>query len=540
MIKKRLTAFCTALLLLAAFAGFNAFAYDVDFSIKPQEASVKQGDSITVNIVVTTQEKGYTEFEMQLLYEESVFSCESTYNENGYVGSGKNGAYTLIYKDPSIDEPSPTKKNDVFTIPVKFTVLSDATVGNTKFTGSVITCNGIDNLDLNSPVKLELAQLLSKTVTVAEASGADGETDDSDSEGTADSADPNANSGDNLDGLIEQPKLPSNEKSSYNWIEIVGIIIGGIIVFFSGCVVGYLFKQKKGDVFASGGDYYSPGRRGRSSRNDNGVDISRSSDHSGFNGASRNISEPQTGNNSFADSTASAQAANQQSYSPPTANIAGERTASGYTSSAEGTYSAGYRQPPMQTSYATGALQTSARVNQNSPDSPFSAVAPKTYTPGGNYGAPVNRQSQSYAQASQNTYTPTARPAVSFGVQGVGASATGNTASNPIEMAYRGEGTVGSYSPTPLLRAELTHPLILSFQRDKQALRLTPQQQAISLRLPKINSKILKPNIQSDVRATETPPLLNPIRDLAPTNRLALTSGRQVTHSLRQIHKTAL
>jgi len=165
---ERSTHTLSLLLILTVSAGLNAFAYDVDFSVKPQESSAKQGESVNVNIVITTQEQGYTEFEMQLLYDEAVFSCESTYNENGYVGSGKNGVYTLIYKDPSIDEPAPTQSGDVITIPVKFSVLSEATVGDTKLSASVIKCNGVNSLDLNSAVKLELAQLLSKTVKIEE------------------------------------------------------------------------------------------------------------------------------------------------------------------------------------------------------------------------------------------------------------------------------------------------------------------------------------------------------------------------------------
>lgn len=238
--------FLSVLMLFACFTGFSALAaYDIDFTIKPEETTVSQGQTFNVNIVVTTaSSNGYVNFLFKLMYDETVFSCESTYSEGGYTGSGTNGIYTLEYSDPTQEgtEYTPTSRGDIVTIPVKLKVLNDAKVGSTKISGSIESCNGIDTLDLNKEVKLALANLSTKTVTIQEDDG----TYTASSETPAQTPDDTETEDDPAQELMTQIPSPtaSTENDGASWGLIIGIIFGGIVVFCMGIIVGYILGIK--------------------------------------------------------------------------------------------------------------------------------------------------------------------------------------------------------------------------------------------------------------------------------------------------------
>ncbi|MBQ6569198.1 MAG: hypothetical protein IJL87_02975 [Clostridia bacterium] len=448
MLKKILSV--AAALLLFCTVTLSAFAtYDVDFSVKPQASTVKQGDTLVVNIEITTAGQGYVDFEMQLEYDESVFSCESTYNEDGYVGSGKNGIYTLVYDDPGGEEnPNPTSKGDVVTVDVKFTVLQDAPTGAVSFAAKVKSCNGIDTLNLNAPVKLTLAKLYDKSVTVTEGDG---------TQITVDSNDP----GETFENDVRE-RTDNSGSSGVDWKLVVGIIIGGIIVFFSGCIVGYLMQQKKSEGGADDGGYY-PRKRGGRDYYDSQDDI-----------------DIGTGRNPYADSGVAA-AATGVSMGTQTGNSFLSSTMTGTNT---GTATFGGMQQPAQTAASTGysgnsfmpsGTQGTFSTGMTASQQPAYAGQQQGYAPRQGYAQqPAQTQPQQgfsvqnpgyqtsapqTAQQQMGSTQFTSRPLVNYGAGTNSAAVNSGIPQQPsygvpqdkpmMEMAYRGEGTVGSYRPTP-------------------------------------------------------------------------------------------
>lgn len=256
--RKIMVIFMLILLLVPAFSiGFDAsaaYAYDVDFSIKPDKTEVNAGDTFNVDIVITTRKSGYVEFDFELTYDESIVACElDSYNQDGYTGDGTaEGIFKLTYRDPSNSQtPTPTEKDSEYSVRVAFKAKDVTQKSNVVFKGKINKLSGVNTLDNNKVKALTPATLVDKNVYVLQATNvpeSTGETGVSSEDGTV--------SDDTTVGYIESmtgndtPQQIVEEKNN-DTLKIALIIVGGLIVFGSGFVVGYMVNSKKNNSAVS-------------------------------------------------------------------------------------------------------------------------------------------------------------------------------------------------------------------------------------------------------------------------------------------------
>lgn len=266
--RRLMAASMLVLLLLSVFSvgitASAAYAYDVDFSIKPDKSEVNAGDTFNVDIVVTTRKSGYVEFDFELTYDESLVSCElDSFNQDGYIGDGTaEGIFKLTYKDPSnSNTPTPTEKDTDYTVRIAFKAKDVSQRSNVVFKGKINKLSGVNSLDNNKVKALTPATLVAKNVYILQSTTPVGSIDES--------------SDDVSDEMISSEvvslvpvDVPQQivEEENNDTLKIALIIIGGLVVFGSGFTVGYMVRSKKDGTVSEKG--YSRDSFGSSSSAD--------------------------------------------------------------------------------------------------------------------------------------------------------------------------------------------------------------------------------------------------------------------------------
>lgn len=227
-LRKIFAAFFAVVTLFALASSMNAYALsDVDFTIdiNTNEQYIS-GNEVAAPIIIKTQtNNGYIEMELLLKYDKDVFNCTTTIDDNGFKTEVVEDGLKITYSDPTgSGKVSPIGE---YALPISFAVITGAAGGSYTFELQVVRCQGLD-ANGNKENNMTVSDAKSKTVTVVETSdGGEGAT-------------------------TTEPTLYAITTTTYavqtqpgtSAGSIIAIIIGAIVVFAGGVVVGYILCQR--------------------------------------------------------------------------------------------------------------------------------------------------------------------------------------------------------------------------------------------------------------------------------------------------------
>ena len=226
------------LALIFAFPPMRAGALsDIDFTIDVDTSKEYiAGNIIEAPILIKTQtENGYVEMTMVLKYNQDALSCSSIYEEvNGFTTTVTDEGLNIYYKSPD-NSKSPM---DTYKLDIKFTVKTGVASGKYKLELDVDTNNvyGYDKNGNKDKGILTISDATAKELTIIE-------TGDSVTTAADDGGEANFYTG---IATTTQDVANGGEKGGcVSAGGVIAFIIGSIIIFIAGVVVGFLLCQKR-------------------------------------------------------------------------------------------------------------------------------------------------------------------------------------------------------------------------------------------------------------------------------------------------------
>lgn len=243
-------------------SGFTAFAdVDLDVTIVPPEDSVLNKQEFEVNLqILTKSTNGYVELQVNIEYDADLLALSAPVNQDGYRVTGSKGQLTLTYYDPT-GTNTPTPIGNEAMIPIKFIVLESAPDSTTKIKATV------DHAYNSSGKNITWTPIYDKEIEIVRIN--DSTDTSSDTESEEDDTSSTFVVGNNNGGVVSRTSSVAG-----NGGKIASVIIGAIVVFAAGMVVGYIicmrkFEKRKG-VDDKYDDYYEDDYVGDSSIDSSG------------------------------------------------------------------------------------------------------------------------------------------------------------------------------------------------------------------------------------------------------------------------------
>lgn len=211
-------------------------SYDIDFTVKPLAESVQAGETFTVNIVITSSNAGYKNFEFKLEFDSDLVKCESeSYDKDGYTGQlTQDGIFILKYAGDSS-----TQIGDKYTASIEFMSRGADEDKEAKFNGEVLSLK-------NGNGDLKPATILEKKVVIKEGVVQEESTEITTEDVTLSQAD------DVSDVTPQEVVTPvllstsnSQEENGLSVLEIVIMAAAAIIIFILGYFIGYKNGEKR-------------------------------------------------------------------------------------------------------------------------------------------------------------------------------------------------------------------------------------------------------------------------------------------------------
>ncbi len=269
----------TMLLLVVGFvycSSFTAFAaIDLDVTIIPPEDTVTNNQRFEVNLqMVTKSTNGYVEMVIKIEYDADILALAAPVNQDGYMVSGSKGQLTLTYFDPT-GTNTPTEIGSEVMLPIEFIVLESAPDTTTKIKAT------IDHAYNNKGKNITWTPIYDKEIEIIRINeGTDVSTDVSSEDVSSEFV-----VGNNAGTVSRTSSIAGNGG------KIASILIGAIVVFAAGVVVGYIICMRK---YENGG---MPSSKDYTADNDYDYDDYDDYDDDYYDNSSRNSS----GRNSYDD-----------------------------------------------------------------------------------------------------------------------------------------------------------------------------------------------------------------------------------------------
>lgn len=228
-------------------SGFTAFAaIDLDVTIVPPEDTVTNNQRFEVDLqIVTKSTNGYVELVIDIEYDADILALAAPVNQDGYRVSGSKGQLTLTYYDPT-GTNTPTEISNEVLIPIEFIVLESAPDTTTKIKAT------IHHAYNNKGKNITWTPIYDKEIEIIRIN--DGTTVSSDV--SSEEVSSEFVVGQNAGTVSRTSSIASNGG------KIASIVLGAIVVFVAGVVVGYIICMRKYEKGGSpspkdytGGDY---------------------------------------------------------------------------------------------------------------------------------------------------------------------------------------------------------------------------------------------------------------------------------------------
>ena len=228
-------------------SGFTAFAaVDLDITTVPPPDSVTNNERFSVDFeIVTKSTNGYVELQVNISYDADMLNLAAPVNKDGYRVTGSNGQLTLTYYDPTgTNTPTPIGNHAVVT--VDFIVQENAADGITKISASV------DHAYNSSGKNITWTPIYDKEVEIVRINQSDSASSEVSSE--------EAVSSEFVVGNGNAGVVTRTSSAAGNGGKIAAVLIGAIVIFAAGIVVGYIICMKKyeklGNPHDGYGEYY--------------------------------------------------------------------------------------------------------------------------------------------------------------------------------------------------------------------------------------------------------------------------------------------
>lgn len=233
-LSKKLSRVMAVLMLLTIgfvyCSGFTAFAaVDLDVTIIPPPDSVTNGSEFTVNLqIVTKSTNGYVELAIDIEYDADILALAAPVNQDGYRVTGSKGQLKLTYYDPT-GTNTPTEISNEAIIPINFIVMENAPDTETKIKAT------IDHAYNNKGKNVTWTPIYDKTIEVVRIN-------DSATTTSSDTASEDTSS---MFVVGEAGVVSRTSSIAGNGGKIAAVVLGAVVVFAAGIVVGYIICMRK-------------------------------------------------------------------------------------------------------------------------------------------------------------------------------------------------------------------------------------------------------------------------------------------------------
>ncbi|MBQ4313686.1 MAG: hypothetical protein IJC18_05680, partial [Clostridia bacterium] len=262
-LRKYLAALLAVLVVAVMLPSTHAYALsDLDFTINVDNSKeYVSGYTVEAPIIIKTQnQKGYVELKMLLKYNADALSCETILNDwEGFTTEIVEEGLQITYLSP---DGTPSKAESEYVLNIKFAVRTGVASGTYPLE-LIVNAEDVYSLDSNGNKengKLTISDAKIKDLTIVETN------DDNITQPQGDGSDPNY--------YFTNPSITQDVEDNGGGASaglIIGIIIGALVVFAAGVVVGFILCQKRmteDSYIDSGdrgsrysGDTYGSGRR---------------------------------------------------------------------------------------------------------------------------------------------------------------------------------------------------------------------------------------------------------------------------------------
>lgn len=210
-------------------SGITAFAaIDLDITIMPPEEEVTNNQEFEVDLkIVTKSDNGYVELKVNIEYDASVLTLAAPVNYEGYRVSGNKGQLVLTYFDPT-GTNTPTPIGNEVLVPIKFLVMENAPTTTTKIKATT------DHAYNKKGKNIIWTPINDKEISIVRINGTTESEDEVVSQEVSST-------------FVVGNQTSINRTSSLagNGGKVASVLLGAIVVFCAGIVVGYILCMHK-------------------------------------------------------------------------------------------------------------------------------------------------------------------------------------------------------------------------------------------------------------------------------------------------------